>query len=142
MMRAPIAEADRRLLAAASAWWKEKPRRFSELTSATLAELARGAQAEIAAVLLSELEERQRGIGEQPERIAGAERSQSALLRKRDELEAELQRLEASIGALEAELAKAKAEYDLRKRAIAAKEIEASAEDSGVPRRHNFAMRG
>ena len=74
---------------------------------AALAELARGTQAEIAAVLLSKLEERQRGIGEQQERIAGSQRSQSALLRKRDELEAELQRLEASIGALEAELAKA-----------------------------------
>jgi hypothetical protein len=99
---------------------------------AALTELARGAQAEIAEVLLSRLEERQRGIGEQQERIAGAERSRSALLRRRDELEAELRRLEASIGALEADLAKAKAAYDLRKQAIAAKEIEASAEDGGV----------
>ncbi|MFZ1106533.1 MAG: hypothetical protein WAN86_27340, partial [Hyphomicrobiaceae bacterium] len=99
---------------------------------AALAELARGTQGEMAAVLLSKLEERQRGIGEQQERIAGSQRSQSALLRKRDELEAELQRFEASIGALEAELAKAQAAYDERRQAIAAKEIEAGAEDGGV----------
>jgi hypothetical protein len=99
---------------------------------AALAEIARAAQTEIAAVLLAKLEAEQRGIGEQQERIAGAERSQAALLRKRDELEAELQRLEVSMGALEAELAKAQAAYDERKQAIAAKEIEASAEDGGV----------
>jgi hypothetical protein len=99
---------------------------------ATLAEVARAAETEIAAVLLARLEAEQRGVGEQQERIAGAERSQSALLRKRDELEAELQRLEVSIGALEAELAKAQAAYDERRQAIAAKEIDASAEDGGV----------
>jgi predicted nucleic acid-binding Zn-ribbon protein len=98
----------------------------------TLALAARGAQAEIEAVLVAKLEERQRGIGELQERIATAERSQSALLRKRDELEAELLRLETSIGALEAELAKAQATCDETRQAIAAKEIEASAEDGGV----------
>ena len=78
------------------------------------------------------MEERQRGIGEQQERIAGAERSQTALLRKRDELEAELQRIEPSIGALEAELARAQASFDATRQAIAAKSIDASAEDGGV----------
>jgi predicted nucleic acid-binding Zn-ribbon protein len=99
---------------------------------AKLAAVARGAQAEIEAFLVQKLEERQRGIGEQQERIAGAERNQTALLRKRDELEAELQRIEPSIGALEAELAKAQATYNETRQAIAAKRIDASAEDGGV----------
>jgi hypothetical protein len=99
---------------------------------AKLAAAARGAQAEIEAFLVQKLEERQRGIGEQQERIAGAERNQTALLRKRDELEAELQRIEPSIGALEAELAKAQATYNETRQAIAAKRIDASAEDGGV----------
>jgi hypothetical protein len=55
---------------------------------------ARNAEPEIEAMLLRHVEEQQRGIGEQQERIAGAERSQAALQRKRDELEAELQRIE------------------------------------------------
>ena len=99
---------------------------------AKLAAAARDSQAEIEAYFVRHMEERQRGIGEQQERIAGAERSQTALLRKRDELEAELQRIEPSIGALEAELAKAQASYDATRQAIAAKGIDASAEDGGV----------
>ena len=99
---------------------------------AKLAVAARHSQAEIEAYFVRHMEERQRGIGEQQERIAGAERSQTALLRKRDELEAELQRLEPSIGALEADLAKAHASHDATRQAIAAKSIDASAEDGGV----------
>jgi predicted nucleic acid-binding Zn-ribbon protein len=97
-----------------------------------LAVAARSSQAEIEAYFVRHMEQRQRGIGEQQERIAGAERSQTALLRKRDELEAELQRIEPSIGALEAELARAQASYDATAQAIAAKHIDASAEDGGV----------
>src|SRR5262249_55559569 len=81
---------------------------------------------------VQKMEDRRRGIVEQQERIAGAERNQTALLRKRDELEAELQRLEPTIGALEAELAKAQATYNETRQAIAAKRIDASAEDGGV----------
>lgn len=103
-----------------------------EAQLARLALTAREDQAEIEAVLARHMEERQRGIGEQQERMAGAERSQAALLRKRDELEAELQRLEPSMGALEAELAKAQASHDATRQAIAAKRIDASAEDGGV----------
>jgi predicted nucleic acid-binding Zn-ribbon protein len=97
-----------------------------------LALVARGALAEIEAAFVARMEAEQRGIGEQQERIAGAERSRTALLRKRDELEAELQRLEPSVGALEAELAKAQATLNETRQAIAAKRIEASAEDGGV----------
>ena len=78
------------------------------------------------------MEERRRGIVEQQERISGSERNQTALLRKRDELEAELQRIEPGIGALEAELAKAQAHLQRDQASIAAKRIEASAEDGGV----------
>ena len=99
---------------------------------ARLARAGRSSQAAIEAYFVTHMEERQRGVGEQQERIAGAERSQTALLRKRDELEAELQRLEPSIGALEAELAKAQSGYDATTQAIAAKRIDASAEDGGV----------
>ena len=103
-----------------------------EVQLAKLVLAARASQAEIEAYVARDVEERQRSIGEQQERIAGAQRSQTALLRKRDELEAELQRIEPSMGALEAELAKAEASYEATRRAIAAKHIDASAEDGGV----------
>ena len=107
--------------------WKAYDAHLSRLASA-----ARDARKEIEAILVRHVEELQRGIGEQQERVAGAERSQAALLRRRDELEAELQRLEQSMGALEAELAKAQTSYDATRQAIAAKRIDASAEDGGI----------
>ena len=97
-----------------------------------LAYVAQTSQAEIEAYFVQKMEERRRGIGEQQERIAGAERGQSALLRKRDEVEAELTRIEPGIGALEAELAKAQGTVNETKQAMAAKRIDASAEDGGV----------
>jgi hypothetical protein len=99
---------------------------------ARLAHEAKASQADIERYLIGKMEERQRGVAEQQERIAGAERSQSALLRRRDEAEAELQRIAPTIGALEAELAKAQSIYDETRQAIAAKRIDASAEDGGV----------
>jgi hypothetical protein len=97
-----------------------------------LAHQAQGSQADIEKYFVQKMEDRRRGIAEQQERIFGAERNQTALLRRRDELEAELQRVEPGIGALEAELAKAQATYNETKQAMAAKRIEASAEDGGV----------
>ena len=97
-----------------------------------LAHEAAGSQAEIEKFFVQKMEDRRRGIIEQQERIAGAERGQTSLLRRRDELEAELQRLEPGMGALEAEMAKAQAVYNETKQAIAAKRIEANAEDGGV----------
>ncbi len=99
---------------------------------ARLVQEAKAAQADIEKYLVGKMEEVQRGIAEQQERIAGAERGQSALLRRRDEAEAELQRIEPTIGVLEAELAKAKSTYDETRQAMAAKRIDASAEDGGV----------
>src|SRR5262245_12646966 len=107
--------------------WKAYDAQLSRLT-----QQAQASQADIEKYLIQKMEERQRGIVEQQERIAGAERGQTALLRKRDEAEAELQRLEPSIGAVEAELAKSQATYDATRQAIAAKRIDASAEDGGV----------
>ena len=97
-----------------------------------LAQQAQGSQGEIEKYFVTKMEERRRGIAEQQERISGAERNQTALLRRRDELEAELQRIEPGIGAFEAELAKAQGTYNATKQAIAAKRIEANAEDGGV----------
>ena len=97
-----------------------------------LAQQAQGSQGEIEKYFVTKMEERRRGIAEQQERISGAERNQTALLRRRDELEAELQRIEPGIGALEAELAKAQGTYNATRQAIAAKRIEANAEDGGV----------
>jgi hypothetical protein len=119
-----IAEAERLF---ASDGWKAYDAVLNRVALA-----ARDAQAEIDAFLVGKLEERQRAIGTQQEHIAGAERSRAALLRKRDELEAELQRLEPSIGALEAELAKAQSAYDETTQTIAAKRIDAAAEEGGV----------
>jgi hypothetical protein len=111
----------------ASDGWKAYDAMLSRVALAV-----RGAQAEIAAFLAGKQEERQRAISAQQEHIAGAERSRAALLRKRDELEAELQRLEPSIGALEAELARAQSAYNETQQAIAAKRIDAAAEEGGV----------
>ena len=97
-----------------------------------LAHEAAGSQAEIEKFFVQKMEDRRRGIIEQQERIAGSERGQTSLLRRRDELEAELLRLEPGIGALEAEMAKAQAVFNETKQAIAAKRIDASAEDGGV----------
>ncbi|HEX6000141.1 MAG TPA: hypothetical protein VFZ16_12225 [Hyphomicrobiaceae bacterium] len=97
-----------------------------------LAAAARSVQGELEAALSARLEAQQRSIGEQRERIAGAERSESALLARRDGLESELRRLETSMGTLESELANAQAAYDAARRSIAAKEIEAAAEGGGV----------
>ena len=99
---------------------------------AKLAQQAQGSQGEIEKYFVTKMEDRRRGIAEQQERISGAERNQTALLRRRDELEAELQRIEPGIGALEAELAKAQGTYNATRQAIAAKRIEANAEDGGV----------
>ena len=97
-----------------------------------LAQQAHGSQSDIERFFVQQMEERRRGIAEQQERISGAERNQTALLRRRDELETELQRIEPGIGAFEAELAKAEAVASETKRSIAAKRIETSAEDGGV----------
>lgn len=97
-----------------------------------LAQQAQGSQGEIEKYFVTKMEERRRGIAEQQERISGAERNQTALLRRRDELEAELQRIEPGIGAFEADLAKAQGTYNATRQAIAAKRIEANAEDGGV----------
>lgn len=97
-----------------------------------LAQQAQGSQGDIEKYFVTKMEDRRRGIAEQQERISGAERNQTALLRRRDELETELQRIEPGIGAFEAELAKAQATFNETQQAIAAKRIEASAEDGGV----------
>lgn len=122
--KAQIAEAER--LFDADGW------KAYDAQLAKLAHEAQGSQAEIEKYFVQKMEERRRGIAEQQERVFGSERSQTALLRKRDELEAELQRIEPSIGAYEADLAKAQATYSETKQSIAAKRIDASAEDGGV----------
>jgi predicted nucleic acid-binding Zn-ribbon protein len=122
--RVRLVEADRLFDAAG---WKAYDAQLSKLALE-----AKAAQPDIMRYLIGKMEEVQRGLAEQQERIAGAERGQTALVRRRDEAEAELQRLEPTIGALEAELAKAKSVYDGTRQAIAAKRIDASAEDGGV----------
>lgn len=122
--KAQIAEAER--LFDADGW------KAYDTQLARLAHEAQGSQAEIEKYFVQKMEERRRGIAEQQERVFGSERGQTALLRKRDELEAELQRIEPGIGAHEADLAKAKATYSETKQSIAAKRIDASAEDGGV----------
>ena len=122
--KAQLAEAER--LFDADGW------KAYDAQLAKLANEAQGSQGEIEKYFVKKMEDRRRGIAEQQERVFGAERSQTSLLRKRDELEAELQRVEPSIGAFEAELAKAQGVYNETKQSIAAKRIDANAEDGGV----------
>jgi hypothetical protein len=97
-----------------------------------LARQAGAAQGEIERYFVEQIEGRRRAIAEQTERIAGAERSQTALLRKRDEIEAEKVRLEAQLPGLQSALDKAQADFTDVQQKIAAKRIEANAESGGV----------
>ena len=94
---------------------------------------AQGSQGEIERYFVSKMEDRRRGIVEQQERIAGAERNQTALL------QASATSWKPSCSASSPASARwrpswprRKAAYDETRQAIAAKRIDASAEDGGV----------
>jgi hypothetical protein len=98
----------------------------------SLARNAQSAQGEIERYFVEQMEGRRRAIAEQTERIAGSERGQTGLLRKRDEIEVEKTRLEQQLPSLQSALDKAQADLADVQGKIAAKKIEANAESGGV----------
>lgn len=102
---------------------------------ATLAKLAKEAQAstdEIEQFFTEQIENKNRAIKEQQERMTTAQSGQAGLEVKKTALTDELARLESDRPALAEDYAKAKAELDSRAKEIDSKRVDAMAEDKGV----------
>jgi hypothetical protein len=97
-----------------------------------LAKEARTSTEEIEAFFTEQIENKNRAIKAQQERITTAQSGQAGLEVKKTALTDELARLEADRPTLAEEYAKAKSELDNRAKEIDAKRVEAMAEDKGV----------
>jgi hypothetical protein len=97
-----------------------------------LGKAAAGSTGQIEEYFNSKLEERNRAIKQQQERIATAQSGQAGLATKKTSLTDELSQLEAGRPALAAEYAEKKAALDARAKEVDAKRVEAMAEDKGV----------
>jgi len=97
-----------------------------------LAAAARGAQAEIERYFNEQIEDRNRTIQAQQERIATAQSSEAGLAAKKISLTEERARLAAERPGLAAEYAERKGDLEARERQIDAKRVEALAEQRGV----------
>lgn len=100
-----------------------------------LTDLTRAAQAsgaEIEAYFNALVEDRNRAIKQQQERITTSQSSQAGLQSKKISLTDELSRLEADRPALAADFAEKKGALDDRAKEVDAKRVEAMAEDKGV----------
>jgi len=97
-----------------------------------LAKASQGAEREIEAYFVQQMEARRQAIAQQQERIATAQSGQAGLVSKKATLTDELSRLKAERPGLAADLSEKKSELDNRSKAIDAKRVEAMAEDKGV----------
>ena len=97
-----------------------------------LATAAQGSTGEIEKYFNDQIEQRNRGIKEQQERITTAQSGQAGIAGKKTTLTDELARIESDRATLAADYAATKSELDTRSRAIDAKRVEAMAEDKGV----------
>ena len=100
-----------------------------------IGELAKAAQAstiEIERYFNDKLEDRNRAIKSQQERIVTAQSSQAGLASKKTSLTDELAQLEGQRPGLAAEFAEKKSALDARAKEVDAKRVEAMAEDRGV----------
>ncbi len=97
-----------------------------------LARNAQDATGEIERYFLQQVEEQHRGIAEQQERIATAQRGQVGLQAKKISLTEELARIKGDRPGLAAEYAQHKSELDAKAREVDEKRVEALAEDRGV----------
>jgi hypothetical protein len=107
--------------------WHTYDRQLDKLATA-----AQGSTGEIEKYFNDQIEQRNRGIKEQQERITTAQGGQAGIVGKKTTLTDELARLEADRATLAADYASTKSELDTRARAIDAKRVEAMAEDKGV----------
>ena len=97
-----------------------------------LATAAQGSTGEIEKYFNDQIEQRNRGIKEQQERITTAQSGQAGIAGKKTTLTDELSRIQSDRATLAADYAATKSELDTRSRAIDAKRVEAMAEDKGV----------
>ena len=98
----------------------------------TLARAAQGSGAEIETYFNALVEDKNRSIKQQQERITTAQSSQAGLQSKKTSLTEELSRLEAERPSLAADYADKKSAVDARSKEVDAKRVEAMAEDKGV----------
>ena len=99
---------------------------------ALLATQAAGSSREIEKFFNDRIEERNRAVKQQQERIATAQSSQAGLQSKKGTLTDELARIEGERPGLAAEFAQKQSELEARAREVDAKRVEAMAEDKGV----------
>jgi len=110
-----------------SAGWLAYDKQLDKLATA-----AQGSTGEIEKYFNDQIEQRNRGIKEQQERIASAQGGQAGIAGKKTTLTDELARLEGDRATLTGEYTSTKTELDTRARAIDGKRVEAMAEDKGV----------
>ena len=110
-----------------SAGWLAYDKQLDKLATA-----AQASTGEVEKYFDDQIEERNRGIKEQQERIASAQGRQAGIAGKKTTLTDEFARIEGDRATLTAEYTSTKTELDTRARAIDAKRVEAMAEDKGV----------
>lgn len=107
--------------------WLEYDKHLSKL-----AEVSQGAQKQIEDYFNAQLEDKNRAVKQQQERIASAQSGSAGLLAKKNTLTDELSRLKGERPALAADLAEKKTELENRAKGVDAKRVEAQAEDRGA----------
>lgn len=103
-----------------------------EAQLALLAKQAAGSSKEIEKFFNDQIEDRNRAVKQQQERIATAQSGQAGLQSKKTSMTDELSRLEGERPALAAEFAQKQSDLDARAKEVDAKRVEAMAEDKGV----------
>ncbi|MEZ5851684.1 MAG: hypothetical protein R3D68_13650 [Hyphomicrobiaceae bacterium] len=122
--RRQVEEADRLFK---SGGWQAYERNLTEL-----ARQSQGAERDIEAYFVEQMEGRRRSIAEQQERISTAQSGQAGLAAKKVALTDELSRLKGERPTLASELTEKKTELDTRARGLDAKRVEAMAEERGA----------
>ncbi len=97
-----------------------------------LARVSQGAQKQIEDYFNAQLEDKNRAVKQQQERIASAQSGSAGLLVKKNTLTDELSRLKGERPSLAADFAEKKTELDNRAKGVDAKRVEAQAEDRGA----------
>ncbi len=107
--------------------WKVYDRNLGDL-----ARSSQGAERDIEAYFVQQMEARRSGIAQQQERIVSAQSSQAGLNSKKTTLTEEASRLKGERPSIAADLTEKKTELDNRSKSIDEKRVEAMAEDKGV----------
>ncbi len=107
--------------------WQDYDKHLSNL-----AEKSQGAQKQIEDYFNAQIEDKNRAVKQQQERIASAQSGSAGLLSKKNTLTDEISRLKGERPSLAAHYAEKKTELDNRAKGVDAKRVEAQAEDRGA----------